>query len=443
MPDDRGRAARTIANFDGVTDLHADWLTATVEDAAPGLLFSMPHLWADMDAWHERVAEIRRTEPMLRVEQDGYAPFTVLTRHADVFEVSRHNALWANTSFSVLGPDLDMAQILASGMPIPASLVQLDGDDHRVHRQVTNDWFKPAVVGKRQARIDELADHFVAKMRDLGGECDFAKDVAAPYTLRVIMDIYGVPEEDEGLMLELTQGIFGSADPEFIGDAENAEARMMGSIMNFIQYFNELTVDRQANPRDDLASVIANGLVHGEPMDDTHRLWYFIIVATAGHDTTSYALAGGMEAMLRDPSQLQRIHDDPGIINNASDEIIRWTSPVRHFLRFATEDTEIAGVPFAAGERVLLSYPSANRDDAAFADPMTFDVGRTDADKLLSFGLGAHFCLGSQFARREVRTLVGKLAEQLDTIEPAGDAQWAHSHFVSGVKHLPMRYSFR
>jgi cytochrome P450 len=150
-----------------------------------------------------------------------------------------------------------------------------------------------------------------------------------------------------------------------------------------------------------------------------------------------------MEAMLRDPSQLRAIHDEPDIINNATDEMIRWTAPVRHFLRFATEDTELNGVPFAAGERVLLSYPSANRDEDVFQDSMTFDVGRPDADKLLSFGLGAHFCLGSQFARREVRTLMGRLAQQLDTIEPAGDAQWAHSHFVSGVKHLPMRYTFR
>ena len=127
--------------------------------------------------------------------------------------------------------------------------------------------------------------------------------------------------------------------------------------MNFIQYFNELTDDRQACPRDDLASVIANGEVDGCPMDDNHRLWYFIIVATAGHDTTSYALSGGMEAMLRDPSQLRAIHDDPAIINNAADEIIRWTSPVRHFLRYATEDTEVGGVAFAEGERVLLSLP--------------------------------------------------------------------------------------
>lgn len=426
-----------------MTDLQANWLNSTVEDADAGLLFSMPHLWADMAAWHERVRRLREEEGIVRVEQPGYAPFDVLLRHADVFEVSRHNDLWANTPNSVLGPDADWEQLLASGMPIPASLVQLDGDDHRLHRQVTNDWFKPAVVGKRQPRIDELADQFVQKMRDLGGECDFAKDIAAPYTLRVIMDIYGVPEEDEPLMLELTQGIFGAADPEFIGGAENAEQRMMQSVMTFIQYFNELTEDRKANPRDDLASVIANGQVDGCPMDDNHRLWYFIIVATAGHDTTSYALAGGMEAMLRDPSQLQAIHDDPGLVNNAADEIIRWTSPVRHFLRYATADAEVAGRRYREGDRVLLSYPSANRDASVFQDPMTFDVRRPDADKLLSFGLGAHFCLGSQFARREVRTLIGRLAQELAHIEPAGDPSYAHSHFVSGVKHLPMRYRFR
>jgi cytochrome P450 len=426
-----------------VTDVQTDRLRTTIEDAEPGLLFSMPHLWADMAAWHERVRPLREGDGFVPVDQSGYAPFDVLLRHAEVFEVSRHNDLWANTSFSVLGPDADQAQLLASGMPIPASLVQLDGDDHRLHRQVTNDWFKPAVVGKRQPRIDELADQFVQKMRDLDGECDFAKDIAAPYTLRVIMDIYGVPEEDEPLMLELTQGIFGSADPEFIGDAENAEARMMASIMNFIQYFNDLTVDRQANPRDDLASVIANGEVNGCPMDDNHRLWYFIIVATAGHDTTSYALSGGMEAMLRDPSQHQANHDDPGLVNNAADEIIRWTTPVRHFLRYATRDTELGGRPYREGDRVLLSYPSANRDATVFQDPMTFDVRRPDADKLLSFGLGAHFCLGSQFARREVRTLIGRLAQELAHIEPAGDPSFAHSHFVSGVKHLPMKYSFR
>lgn len=410
---------------------------------AKGALFTWPQYWADMDAWHERVAEIRRTDPVLAVDFEGFQPFWVLTRYADVFAVSRGNDRWLNTSRAVLAPDDDWQHMLASGVPEPRSLVHLDGKDHRDHRQVTNDWFKPATVKRRQPRIEALADLFVQRMRDLGGECDFARDIAQPYTLRVIMDIYGVPEADEPLMLELTQGLFGAADPEFLGDAEDPEARLVQSVMQFMQYFNEITEDRTKHPTDDLATVIATGQPGGCPMGDIERLWYYIIVATAGHDTTSFALSGGMEALLRDPDQLRAIAAEPELAGNAAEEIIRWTSPVRHFMRYATQDSEVGGVSIPAGGRVLLSYPSANRDEDTFAEGMTFDIRRPNADRLLSFGMGAHFCLGSQFARREVRTMLAKLAPQLAHIEPAAPAEWSQSNFVSGVKHLPVRYSFR
>ena len=219
--------------------------------------------------------------------------------------------------------------------------------------------------------------------------------------------------------------------------------KVVETVMRFVQYFNVMTADRRACPTDDLASVIANGEIDGSPMGDVERLWYYIIVATAGHDTTSFALSGGMEAMLRNPGQLEALRDDPGLATNAAEEMIRWTSPVRHFMRYAQEDTEVGGVRVPAGERVLLSYPSANRDEDVFDRSMTFDITRPDADKLISFGVGAHFCLGAQFARRELRTMMGKLAAQLDHIELAGETEYAEAHFVSGVKHLPVSYSFR
>jgi cytochrome P450 len=418
-------------------------MTDTLQVAGPGRLFYDPAAWADMEAWHTQLADLRRDEPVLYVEDAGYSPFWVLTRHADVFAVSRDNDHWLNTSQSVLGPDAAWAEMLAQGVPEPRTLVHLDGTDHRDHRQVTNDWFKPAAVRHRQPRIDELVDLFIDRLRDLGGSCDFAKDIAQPYTLRVIMDIYGVPESDEALMLELTQGIFGAGDPEFLGDAADANERVMASIMQFVQYFGELTADRQACPADDLASVIANGQVGGHPMGDIERLWYYIIVATAGHDTTSFALAGGMEQLARDPAQLWALRDDADLAANAAEEVIRWASPVRHFLRYATRAATIGGVDIPEGGRVLLCYPSANRDDAVFQDPMRFDVHRPDADKLLSFGVGAHFCLGAQFARREVRTMLSRLSQELTHLELAGEPQWAQSHFVSGVKHLPITYSMR
>jgi cytochrome P450 len=298
-------------------------------------------------------------------------------------------------------------------------------------------------VKKRQPRIDEIADSYIERMRELGGECDFAKDIAQPFTLRVIMEIFGVPDSDEPLMLELTQGMFGAADPEFMGEVADPGEVLMNSIVKFIEYFNAITTDRQKNPTDDLATVIANGEPGGCPMGDAERLWYYIIIATAGHDTTSYGLAGGVEALLEHPDQLWALRGDDALAENAALEAIRWTAPVRHFMRYATRDTEVAGIPIAEGERVLLSYPSANRDESVFDQPDTFDVRRRNADRLLSFGGGTHYCLGSQFARREIRTMLSRLATELDSIEQAGPAEWTQSYFVSGVKHLPISYRFR
>ncbi len=418
-----------------------DPINAIDVEANPAALFVVPRLWADMDAWHDRVAIMRRESPVMPVELEGFAPFHVLTRHDDIAAVERDHAHWLNTPFSVLGPEMQQTEVMQSGMPLPASLVQLDGDKHKSHRAVTTDWFKPAVVGSRQERIEAIADQYIAKMRELGDTCDFASDIAQPYTLHVIMEIYGVPEEDEPLMRSLTQGVFGAADPEFGGD--DPQAAMLNAVMSFIAYFNDITTDRRANPRDDLATVIANAQIDGAPIGDVERLWYYIIVATAGHDTTSYGLSGGMEALLRTPGQLFDLAGDPDRVVRATEEIIRWTTPVRHFLRYTTQDTEIRDVKIPEGGRVLLSYPSANRDETVFDNAMTFDVNRADSDRQLSFGAGVHFCLGAHFARREIRTMIGKLADQLESIESAGQPQWSESHFVSGVKHLPVGYRFK
>jgi cytochrome P450 len=407
-----------------------------------GSIFISPTAYADQARWHAVAAELRRDAPVLRVEAEGYSPFYVLTRHADVFEVSRRSDLFHNTRNSVIGPDANFAFLTSLGIE-PKTLIHMDGIEHRDHRQVTNDWFKPAAVKRRQGDIDAIADEFVDRLADFGGACDFARDIAVPYTLRVIMSIFGIPRDDERLMLELTQGIFGAADPEYFGDVGDPLEYLTGTIARFDDYFAALTDERRAHPTGDLATVIANGEIDGCPMERHARLWYFIIVATAGHDTTSYALSGGMEQLLRHPDQMAALAADPGLATNAAEEMIRWTSPVRSFLRYAQADTEIDGVPIAAGDRVLLSYPAANRDDAVFADPMRFDITRPDAEKLISFGLGVHYCLGSQFARREVRTMLPKVLERVSSIELAGDPVWAEAAFVGGVKRLPIRYTLR
>lgn len=407
-----------------------------------GKIFLDPAAYADPEGWHATAAELRAEQPVLRVEAEGYEPLWVLTRHADVFEVSRHHELWHNTQRSQVMPEWLWAFIVGQGIN-PRTLVHLDGTEHRDHRNVANDWFKPAAVRHRQGDIDAIADEFVAKMADLGGECDFAQDIAVPYTLRVIMSIFGVPVEDEPVMLRLTQGIFGAADPEYLGDLGSPAELGTKAIGEFGDYFGALAADRRANPTSDLATVIANGEIDGCPLDDDATLWYFIIVATAGHDTTSYALTGGLEALLGHPDQLGALRADPGLVISASEEVFRWTSPVRHFLRQAQGDTEVGGQPIAAGERVLLSYWSANRDDAVFADPMRFDITRPEVDDHIAFGIGAHHCLGAQFARRELRTFLPKMLERIDDLELAGEPQWVEANFVGGVKHLPVRYRVR
>jgi cytochrome P450 len=409
---------------------------------ARGAIFLDPDAYTDMDAWHATAAELRAEAPVLRVEAAGFEPFYALTRHAEVFEVSRRHDLWHNTQRSMLMDEFTWSFILSLGID-PKTLIHMDGDEHRDHRAVANDWFKPAAVRHRQADIDAIAEEFVQRMVDLGGECDFAQDVAVPYTLRVIMSIFGVPPADEAIMLRLTQGIFGAADPEYLGDLTDPKELGTRAIAEFGDYFGSLAADRREHPTGDLATVIANGQVQGCPLDQHAELWYFIIVATAGHDTTSYALSGGLEALMRHPDQLDALAADPELVVNAAEEMIRWTSPVRHFMRYAQEDTAIGGVDVAKGERVLMSYPSANRDDRVFADPMRFDIRRADAGELISFGVGAHYCLGSQFARRELRSFLPKMLERVEGLEPADPAQWAAANFVGGVKHLPVRYRIR
>ncbi len=408
-----------------------------------GNVFITPEAFADMEQWHATVAELRRESPVLRVEADGWTPFWAITRHADVLEVSRRSDIFWNTEKSAPGPDFQYDMMQALGIDLPRSLVQLHGTVHQQHRQVTNDWFKPAAVRGLQPSIDAIADEFADKLVAFGGQCDFATDLAVPFTLRVIMSIFGVPQSDERLMLELTQGMFGAADPEYMSGFDDPLQAVTNSITKFETYFDSLTTERRAHPTNDVASVIANGEIDGKPLGEIERLWYYIIVATAGHDTTSFALSGGLEQLLRHPEQLAALLEDSTLVTNAAEEMLRWTSPVRSFFRWAQQDFELSGVTIAQGDVVLTSYPSANRDEDVFFESMRFDIRRPDADKLLSFGMGVHYCLGAQVARREVRTLLSKVLERVATIEFDGAPEWSTAHFVSGIKHLPIGYTLR
>jgi cytochrome P450 len=410
----------------------------TVEEA--GQVFIDPTAYADEDRFHRATAVLRKDDPIHLVEHPDFPPFWAITRHEDVYEIELHPHSFHNAPVSILADKATLAQQEAGGSLL-RTLIHMDDPDHKAHRALTVDWFKPRSLARLQDRLDELARRYVDRMVDLGGECDFARDVAMQYPLHVILSILGLPESDYARMLQLTQEMFGAQDPELARSANPAD--LLAVLQDFVQYFNALTVDRRESPADDLASTIANGRLggtaDGEAMGIIETISYYIIVATAGHDTTASAMAGGVQALLEHPDQMQRLRDDPGLIDSAVDEIIRWVTPVKHFMRNATEDYEVSGHRFQAGDMLLLSYPSANRDEDVFDDPFAFDVGRSP-NPHLAFGFGAHYCLGAKLAKMEIKALLTELLGRIGSIELNGEPALSQTIFVGGLKRLPIRY---
>jgi cytochrome P450 len=289
---------------------------------------------------------LRANDPMGHVEAEGYDPFRVVTRHADVQEISRQNELFTNGPQSILFTQSHIEQtIRESGGVAVKSLIQMDAPEHLAYRGLTSAWFQPGNIKQLEGRIRELARAAVDRMAASGGRCDFVNEIALHYPLLVIMEILGLPEEHEPLMLKLTQGLFGAADPDELDPDGKPPQREMdrAALFEMMMYFNKLTEDRRASPTADLASVIANATIDGQPLDPLATMGYYIIVATAGHDTTSSSTAGEMWAQAQDPEQYAKLRSDPSLIGSTIDEAIRWTSPVKHFMRNATEDTEVGG----------------------------------------------------------------------------------------------------
>lgn len=370
-----------------------------------------------------------------RFERDGFDPFWAVIDHAAVLDIERQNELFTNGPEPVL---ISVADREARDLEIK-TLIHMDQPQHGKYRKLTNDWFKPASVRRLNDRLDELSREAVAKMEAFGGACDFAVDIALPFPLQVILKILGLPEEDYPRMLTLTQQLFGGQDPDL--QREEMSPEVMNEVVgDFFTYFTGLTADRRADPGEDLASLIANGRIDDAPLPDLETLGYYIIIATAGHDTTSSAMAGGMHALIDNPDQLRKVQENPDLINNAVEEMIRWTAPVRHFMRTAQQDTEVCGQEIKRGDWLYLSYKAANLDPKVFDNPLAFDVERPNADRNISFGFGIHYCLGAQLARNELRRLFGHLLPRLEHIELAGDPTTMKTTFVGGHKTLPINY---
>ncbi|MEO8925879.1 MAG: cytochrome P450 [Caulobacteraceae bacterium] len=408
-----------------------------------------PKAYAEDTPVHDAFRWLRANNPLGRAELEGFHPFWIVAKHADILEISRQNSLFhsgdLSTTFTSVEGDETVRKMTGGSPHLVRSLVQMDPPDHPKYRVLTQAWFLPQNIRRLEERIRQIARAHIDRMADLGGECDFVRDVALTFPLRVIMEILGVPAADEPRMLRLTQELFGATDPDLnrshslVEERDDSLADLQAVIADFFSYFKQITDDRKARPTDDLASVIANSQLDGGPLGDFEAMSYYVIVATAGHDTTSSSTAGAVWGMCQFPDAFAQVKADAALIPGLIDEAIRWVTPVKHFMRSATEEAEIRGREIAKGDWLMLCYPSGNRDEEVFDQPDVFKPTR-HPNRHLAFGYGAHLCLGQHLAKMEMRILFEELMPRLKSVEFAGTPTRAAAAFVGGPKRLPIRY---
>lgn len=413
-----------------------------------------PHAYAGWDGLLDTFDHIRETMPVAKVVPDTpglFDPFWLVTGYDDVMRISKDNATFLNNPRPVVfsfNQAIEFSRAATGSNMLVDSLVVFDAPIHPKYRKLTQEWFMPRNLAQLEGELRALAartvDAMLERSRERGGEVDFVKEVSGPYPLRVVMQILGVPPEDEPRMQMLTQQLFGGQDKDLSGSGldqmtpEQVVQLVAGAVRNFEDYFGALAEERRKNPTDDVASVIANALVDGKPLPPRDMAGYYIIVATAGHDTTSASTAGAMQALANDPEQFARVRADRSLLPGIVEEAIRWTTPVQHFMRTAAEDVELGGQSIKRGDWLMINYVAANHDPAQFPDPRRFDAARSP-NRHAAFGAGAHQCLGLHLARLEMRILFEALLDRVAAVESAGEAKRASSTFVGGLKTLPLR----
>jgi cytochrome P450 len=409
----------------------------TVAEAAR--LLADPVAYTDDAKLHSGLALLREQAPVVWVDNPPYRPFWAITKYVDIRDVERNHVLWINEPRPALRPpDLDarLRASQASGVEVRA-LVETDGERHRAVRAAGVEWFRPKALRKLKAQIDQLARRYVDHMAHIGPQCDFVVDVATDFPGDVIYTYMGLPQSDFPLLLRLTAEAFGHDDNELQRDGD--PVNYLDVIADFFQYFRTVVKDRRENPTADLSSAIANARINGELMSDADTLNYFATIAAAGHDTTKASIAGGLLALIQHPAQRERLTNELTLMPTAVEEMIRWSTPVKEFMRTATADTHIRGRRIASGESVYLAYESGNRDPEIFSEPFRFDVGR-QPNRHLGFGAGIHFCLGAALARMEIASFFTELLPRLRSIELAGEPKLIATTLLGGLKRLPIRY---
>lgn len=399
-----------------------------------------PDTFAQHGYPHGAWKRLRDEAPAHWFDVEGGVGFWAITKHEDIVSISKQPRRFLN------GPRL---AIFEEGAPVEGErtlarhLLNMDPPEHAAFRRVASGWFTPRSIQRRRDEVRRITRELLDAMAGDGEERegDFVGDFTAPLTLNVLADMLGVPREDWHLMFRWTNQIVGSADEEYkTGDQpyEGVEKARTG----LFEYFTDLAEERRKSPQDDMVSVLSTAEMDGGPMPAFELLSYFLLLVVAGNETTRNAASGGLLALVENPGEFAKLQADLSLVDDAVEEIVRWTAPVIQFCRTPVEDVEIRGQKIPARDSLCLLYPSANRDDDVFEDPDVFRIGRKP-NPHLGFGIGEHFCLGAHLARLELKVIFEELAGRVGTVELAGPVERMRSSFLGGVKRMPLRYRIR
>ncbi len=378
---------------------------------------------------YERFRELRDHEPVSHHEHPDYdGGYWVIARHADVQAVSRNPEVWRNSP----GP---FVEIPPGSPPEPEMdlLINLDGHEHIQMRKIVNKGFTPRRVAALEARLRARTDSIIDSLRGRDA-ADLVHDLALWLPLHVIADMVGVPEDDRSKVFGWTETTFGF-DPD-----TTPEDRQQAMTEMFL-YADGLSRQRQEDPQDDLLSLLLEAEIDGHRLTQFQVSSFFMLLQNAGSETTRNLITTGTLALMEHPEQADALRADLSLLPTAIEELLRYVTPVMYFSRQAATDTEVGGVPIPEGDRVVLSYVSANRDERAFDGPERLDITRSPNDHVAFGAGGPHFCLGASLARMEIRVLLEELTDRAPKVRALGPADRLRSNFIAGIKHLPVELS--
>ena len=389
---------------------------------------------------------LRANDPIHWTDVDKLENFWAITRHRHITEISSQPEVFSNEAGNIVifreeqAATFDREDNPFNSMRV---IIQMDPPDHREFRNVASGFFTPRGITRLDEIVTNTARMVIDRLSEHGSEpVDFVAEVAQRHPLRVLCTILGVPPEDEDRLLELTSQLFAFDDPDLgpPGEDRQAAADLLG--LQFYDLFNVIIEERRENPRDDLASLLANAqLKNGEPMGLIETLGYYLIVFNAGHDTTRHSLSGAIGAFLEHPEEFARLKKDPSLLKTAVDEIVRYTAPVNYMKRTAMQDYQLDDTLIKKGDRLCMFYGAANRDEEIFDDPDRFDVGR-EHNRHLGFGWAEHYCLGAHLAKASISALLEQMIERIESMEPAAEPTYTASSFVHGYKTLPVKVNW-